>query len=130
MKPIFLLFTIAILYLLTSCGKNPYPEAGITVSYPELTNSETLKAKRTDRNNLSVIIDTLVFGQLNPFNSYSAIIIFENDSPNYILYVENTSYIDTISEIVFERKGRNEEIKNFRYKFNGQTRTSTKLTIK
>jgi hypothetical protein len=113
----------------TSCCKEPYPVAGITVNYPNLSSSETLKAVRTDKNILSIIIDTISIGELNNSNNYSVFIEFENEPPNYILYIENTQYADTISEILVERKGCKEKIKNFQYKFNGQTRTDNKLTI-
>lgn len=113
----------------TSCCKGPYPVAGITVSYPNLSNSETLKAVRTDKNDLSVIIDTIRIGELNSSNNYSTFIEFENEPPNYILYLENTQYTDTVSEILIERKGCKEKIKTFQYKFNGQERTDNKLTI-
>lgn len=114
---------------ITSCCKAPYPVAAINVNYPKLSNSETLKAVRTDKNNYAIILDTINIGKLNAANNYSVIIEFENESPNYILYVENTQYIDTISEITFERKGCKKTIKNFQYKFNGQVRTDNKLTI-
>ncbi len=130
MKTIVTVFSIVISSLLyTSCCKEPYQVAGITVNYPNLTNSETLKAVRTDRNNLSVIIDTVIIGKLDVSNNYSAFVVFEKESPNHILYVENTQYIDTISEIIVERKGCNDKIKRFQYEFNGQTRTDTKLII-
>ena len=130
MKTLITLFSIIVTSLLyTSCCNGPYPVAGITVNYPNLSNSETIKAVRTDKNNLSIIIDTLNIGKLNTSNNYSVFIELENEQPNYIIYVENTQYIDTISEIIVERKGCKEKIKNFQYKFNGQTRTNNKLTI-
>lgn len=130
MKTLITILVITVNSLIyTSCCKEPYPVAGLTVSYPNLSNSETLKAVRTDKNNLSVIIDTISIGELNTSNNYSVFIEFENESPNYIIYLENTQHIDTISEILVERKGCKEKIKNFQYKFNGQIRTDNKLTI-
>lgn len=130
MKTLITILTIIANFLLyTSCCKEPYPVAGLTLSYPNLSSSATLKAARTDKNNLSIIIDTINIGELNSSNNYSAFIEFENDPPNYIMYIENTQYTDTISEIMVERKGCNDKIKNFQYKFNGQTRTDKKLTI-
>lgn len=114
----------------TSCCKEPYPVAGFTVIYTNLSSPETLKAVRTDKNNLSIVIDTINIGELNTSNNYSAFIEFENESPNYIIYIENTTYSDTISEISVERKGCKDKIKNFQYKFNGKTRTDKKLIIK
>jgi hypothetical protein len=130
MKTLVTIFSIIVSSLIyTSCCKGPYPVSGITVSYPNLSSSETLKAVRTDKNNLSIIIDTINIGELNNSNNYSVFIEFENEPPNYIIYVENTQHIDTISEIMVERKGCKEKIKNFQYKFNGQLRTDNKLTI-
>lgn len=116
-------------FIYTSCCKGPYPVAGITVNYPNLSTSETLKAIRTDKNNISVIIDTISIGGLNTSNNHSLFIEFDNESPNYILYIENTQYNDTISEIFIERKGCREKIKTFQYEFNGHTRTEDELII-
>ncbi|MFT5581190.1 MAG: hypothetical protein ACI9G9_000436 [Psychromonas sp.] len=126
---ITILAIIANSLIYTSCCKGPYPVAGLTVSYPNLSSTETLKAVRTDKNNLSTIIDTISIGELNTSNNYSTFIEFKNEPPNYILYIENTQYVDTISEILVERKGCKEKIKNFQYKFNGQIRTDNKLLI-
>ncbi|MDR0365048.1 MAG: hypothetical protein LBH92_08555 [Bacteroidales bacterium] len=129
MKTLLVLSIAVIMCLLTAGCKEPYPVAGITVNYPNLTNPETLKAIKTDKNNLSIILDTVNLGQLNFSNNYSAIVEFESDPPNYILLVENTMYIDTISEIIFERQSRKDKIKNFQYKFNGQIWADNKLII-
>jgi hypothetical protein len=126
---ITILAIIASSLIYTSCCKGPYSVAGLTVRYPNLSSSTTLKAARTDKNNLSIIIDTISIGEMNTSNNYSIFIEFENEPPNYILYIENTKYVDTISEILVERKGCKEKIKNSQYKFNGQSRTSNKLTI-
>jgi|GEM_PF-4928245 len=114
----------------SSCCKGSYAVAGITVSYPNLLNAENLKAIRTDKSNFSAIIDTINLGELNSTNNYSTLLEFDNESANYILFVENTSYVDTISEIVIERKGCKEKIKKFNYNFNGKLYTDKKLMIK
>jgi len=127
MKRIALIIVSSLIY--TSCCKGPYPVVGIIVNYPNLSNSEMIKAVRTDKNNFSIIMDTIYIGKLSNSNNYSVFIELENEQPNYIIYVENTQYIDTISEIKVERKGCKEKIKSFQYKFNGQTRTDNKLTL-
>ena len=74
-------------------------------------------------------MDTIIIGELNTSNNYSVFIELENEPSNYIIYVDNTQHIDTISEILVERKSCKEKIKNFQYKFNGQTHADNKLTI-
>jgi hypothetical protein len=87
MKTLLTIFSIIVSSLIyTSCCKGPYPVAGVTVSYPNLPSSATLKAARTDKNNLSIIIDTISIGELNNSNNYSVFIEFENEPPNYIMY--------------------------------------------
>jgi len=130
MKAIFFLLIIifaSVFY--SSCCKGPYPIAGITLSYPGLSNPEVLKAVRTSSENITVIIDTLMIGELNLQNNYSILLEFQNNSPDYIIYVENTHYIDTISEIVIERASCTEKIKKFQYRFNGIISSNRKLTI-
>jgi len=128
MKNIFVIILAMSLMFFSSCCKSPYPIAGVMVSYPDLSDSETLKAIRTNRSNLSIIVDTINLGDLHLYNNFSAFIEFNINSPNYIIFVENTSYIDTISDIMFERKkgcSCKEKIINFEYKFNGQKQTKT-----
>lgn len=118
------------LFLFSSwCKKGPYPVPVLKIKYTNLSTYSNIKAIRTDRNNLSVILDTISLGELNSSNSFSALIEFGQNSPNYIIFVENTAYIDTISDINFERKGSKEKIENFEYKFNGGLRTEAELII-
>lgn len=130
MKTLIIIFAVAATSLIcSSCCKEPYPVAGFTVSYPNLSNFATLKAIRTDKNNLSTILDTISIAELNTSNNFTTLVEFENEQLNYILYFEDNQYIDTISEILVERKGCNSKIKDFQYKLNGQVRTDKKLTI-
>jgi hypothetical protein len=103
--------------------------AALKVKYPNLSASGQLQAVRTERNNFSSIIDTIALGELNESNSFSVIIEFEENSPDFILFIEGTAYTDTIFEISFERKSCSEKIINFEYKFNGDLRTSKELII-
>lgn len=128
MKSLTLIFLLFCLF--SSCCKDaPYPVAALKVKYPNLSGSSQLQAVRTERSNLSIVIDTISIGELNTSNSFSVIIEFEENSPNYVLFIEGTSYIDTISDITFEREGCKNEIENFEYKFNGDLRTDNELTI-
>lgn len=112
------------------CKKGAYPVAVLKVKYSNITSPSNLKAIRTDRNDISYVIDTISLGELNSSNSNSVIIEFKQNSPNYILYIENSSYTDTISDINYERKGCKKKIKDFEYKYNGELRTETEITIK
>lgn len=128
MKLLTIIF-ISTFFFSSCCKDGPYPVAVIKVKYPNLSTTSYLKAIRTERTDLAVVIDTISLGELNTSNSFSAIIEFDENSPNYIIFIENTAYSDTISEINFERKGCKEKIKNFEYKFNGEPRTDNELTI-
>jgi len=125
------LYLIALLALImASCCKGPYPIAAVSVSYPNLFSTKQLKAYTTDRDNLNNITDTLFLGELNASNSFTTVIDFDENAPNYILFVEGTIYTDTLSEIDYSRKNNcKKTIENFQYKFNGDLRIDTKITI-
>ena len=128
---LILSIVIAVLFI-GSCCKGAYEIAVIKVSYPNITNTSILKAVRSHENNsTTTIVDTIYLGELNSANSYSAIIEFEENSLNYFIFVENTNYFDTISEITYNREeGCNDNIENFKCKFNGELQTDSELIIK
>ncbi len=130
MKSLIVIFAIiasSVLYV--SCGNQDHDSiVGITLSYPELTKSEMLKAVRTDKNDISAIIDTINVGELNSSNNYSIFVELEDAQPNYIVYVENTQYIDTISDVCVGKKCRRERNRKFQYKFNGCTQDNNRQT--
>ena len=125
-----ILSTIIIAFFISSCCKGPYEIATIKVSYPDISTTSYLKAIRTQEVNMNTsFVDTISLGELNSSNSFSAIIQFEDSPLNYLIYVENTDYLDTISDVSYEREGCDEHIKNFMYKFNGELHTDHELTI-
>ncbi|MEN8884643.1 MAG: hypothetical protein ABF244_10505, partial [Flavobacteriaceae bacterium] len=98
-----LLFLILLIFIGSCCGKKgPYVVPGMQVSYENLGAPKELMLIETERGNLSQVIDTSSLGELNSNNSYKSILSFGNNSPNYILYIEGTSYQDTLSDIYFE----------------------------
>lgn len=125
------LYIIAILALIiTSCCKGPYEVAGISISYPNLDSPSVLNAYITERNNFNELIDTLTIGELNEQNSYTLFIEFKENSPNYILRIENTLKYDTLSNISYNRKTNcKENVTDFKYRLNGELITSRQLSI-
>jgi hypothetical protein len=120
---------ISVMFFHTSCNKGPYPIAGITIVYPNLSNSQSLRVVRTQKNIFSAIIDTLNSRELNQTNNYSSFLEFENESVNYLLFVENTEHIDTISDVIIKRKACKNKIKTVKYRFNGKIQTENELRI-
>lgn len=124
-------YIIAVLAIIMSaCCKGPYPIATLSISYPNLAEKSELKTYISDRNDISNIYDTVVFGELNESNSFTYVIEFDENSANYILFIDSTSYSDTISEIAYRRKSDcKETIEDFQYRLNGELRSDNKLTI-
>ena len=121
---------IIITFFISSCCKGPYEIATIKVSYPNISTPCYLKAIRTEKVTMNIsIVDTITLGELNSTNSFSAIIKFGDNPFNYLIYIENTEYSDTITEITYDREGCDEHIENFKYKFNGELRTDKELII-
>jgi len=123
MKKLILIGVIMVV-ILSSCCKGAWEIAVIEVSYPSITASSTLKAIRTERNNLNAIVDTIFLGKLTLQNSFSALIEFDDNPFNYIIYIDSTIYMDTISDMTYDREGCSDDIENFQYKFNGFHSTS------
>jgi hypothetical protein len=117
-------------FLISSCCQGPYEIATIKVSYPNISTTSYLKAIRTDKITTNIsLVDTISLGELNSSNSFSAIIEFGDNPLNYLIYVVNTEYSDTITEVTYEREGCKKDIVDFKYKFNGEVRTDNELTI-
>lgn len=119
----------SLLLLLMACGKNTISSPEIKITYPNLTGDNSLRAIRTDRNDLTLIIDTVDLAILNEDNAYSYELYFQEGPPNHILFVEGTTHIDTISQVYFIKKGPSNKIKDFEYKFNGESRKDTEISI-
>jgi len=124
-----IIFVLSSLYF-ASCCKEPHAVAALSITYSNMDTNTYVKAYLTDRNDLSMISDTIALGELHSYNNYTVSIDFEENSMNYILFIENSAYIDTISDVNFEVKGScKPKIENFSYKFNGQKRTDALISV-
>jgi len=125
-----------ILSLHAGCNcKGPWPVAGVSVQYPNLTTPSELQAILFVRDDFAHVIDTITLGTLGEDNGFRALIDFEATGfgelpPDYIIFVDNTTHTDTISDISFRRKdGCKARIVDFTYQFNGEVRTDSRVTI-
>jgi len=129
MRQIFIISLLALTLCSCFCKKTQ-PVATLNFTYPNLTGDKNLNAIRTKKNDVSLIIDTLDLGALNNYNNYSQHLSFEQNYYDYIVFIEGTSYVDTISDIKYEITGRcNSKIKDFQYKHNGVLKTGNQLVI-
>ena len=123
---IVLLFTILVLvFINVSCNKNKCEIAAVRLNYPEMKDNETLKIHiiRTEQNDLSSIIDTAEF-EVN--HNYFPLELANNEHDgyighfdNYIVYIENTEYRDTVTDIKIEWEEPC-KVANCQYRFNGE----------
>lgn len=115
--------------LMAGCGKEPEKVYGITVSYPELTASETLSVIRTGRNNPAAVTDTAFRVVLDEYNSYTAFVEFQDESHDIVLVVGGGMYRDTVSgiEIIKDKKRKGSDV---RYLWNGVACDSPKQVVK
>ncbi|MBR4582417.1 MAG: hypothetical protein IKO34_01250 [Bacteroidales bacterium] len=126
MKRIALLLTILILvFINVSCNKNKCEIAAVRLCYPEIKDNETFKIHiiRTEQNDLSSIIDTAKFEVNHNYfpleldgNKYDGYIGYFND---YIVYIENTEYRDTVTDIKIEWEEPC-KVASCQYRFNGE----------
>lgn len=128
MKRIALLFTILILaFINVSCNKNKCEIAAVRLCYPDIKDNENLKIHiiRTEQNDLSSIIDTAKF-EVN--HNYFPLELNDIDHEcygygeyfnDYIVYIENTEYRDTVTDIKIEWEEPC-KVANCQYRFNGE----------
>lgn len=126
MKRLVLLFTILILvFINVSCNKNRCEIAAVRLNYPEMKDNETFKIHiiRTEQNDLSSIIDTAEF-EVN--HNYFPLELANNEHDgyighfdNYIVYIENTEYRDTVTDIKIEWEEPC-KVASCQYRFNGE----------
>lgn len=127
MKRIALLFTILILvFINVSCNKNKCCEiAAVRLNYPEIKDNETFKIHiiRTEQNDLSSIVDTAKF-EVN--HNYFPFELADKDQDgyvghfnDYIVYIENTEYRDTVTDIKIEWEEPC-KVASCQYRFNGE----------
>lgn len=125
-----ILSTIIISFFIGSCCKGPYEIAYLKVTYPNISTPSYLQAIRTQEINTSTsFVDTISLGELNSSNSFTAIIEFGEDPLDYLIFIENTSYSDTITEVTYDRGGCDKTIENFKYRINGKLSTDHKVII-
>ena len=128
MKRLVLLFTILVLvFINVSCNKNRCEIAAVRLNYPEMKDNETFKIHiiRTEQNNLSSIIDTAEF-EVN--HNYFPLELNDIDHErygygeyfnDYIVYIENTEYRDTVTDIKIEWEEPC-KVASCQYRFNGE----------
>ena len=135
MKLIALLFTILVLvFINVSCNKNKCEIAAVRLNYPEMKDNEALKIHiiRTEQNDLSSIIDTAEF-EVN--HNYFPLELANNEHDgyaenfnDYIVYVENTEYRDTVTDIKIEWEEPC-KVASCQYRFNGELHNGNGGTI-
>ena len=117
--------------LMAGCGKEPEKVYGITVSYPELTASETLFVIRTERNNPAAVTDTAFRVVLDEYNSYTAFVEFQDESHDIVLVVGGDMYRDTVSDIeIIKDTDKKKKGNDVRYRWNGVACNSRKQVVK
>lgn len=129
-KVFYIIIVLGIIF--GSCCRDHNSDAFISISYLNLDTTSTLKAYLTERNDLNKVIDTIEIGELSEEYHHTTGVLFSDNSPNYILFIEGTRYSDTLTEIYFVRPNTSnceELVEDFQYRFNGELRTKTYLDI-
>lgn len=129
---IFAILSIILTTLISySCCKGPEPVAGARVTYKNLTLETDLIIIRSNDNNFTSIIDTIIMGKLKAKNNYSALLPVEDTTISFIFFPYNTTFSDTITDIKYNKNTKRckSKIENFEYKLNGVTKTETQIYI-
>lgn len=116
------------LYACDTCT-GPYPESIITVNYPNSSNTEVMKVIRTQPGNLSAVVDTQDAIKPETLDKAYLLEIIDEDNPkDYIFYLENTNYQDTITDLYIKRNDC-DAFDKFEFKLNGVQKTEPEISI-
>lgn len=126
----FYLFSFSLLLLSGClCKSGPYEVLGLKVSYPTLNEPSTLYSIQFVNGNPNQITDTLEIGELNESNNYSLFVPLNEMAFEHILFVDNTDYQDTITDILERRDRCGNEIKTLEFQLNGEMKSGKELAI-
>lgn len=122
---------IVCLFILSACCKKQLI-VGVNISYPELTTPTIAWALAIDKNSSLGVVDTVMKLELNNENNYSYFLHTTNTSNyNYVVETDSVAHSDTISDITYEIKGFNcnMRVKNLEYKHNGVVSDQSNIII-
>lgn len=111
---------IFVLIFFSSCNCKDYLRIiVVNVSYHNLPVSDVCFLVRIEQGNMANIIDTTVIDELTLSNNYTAEILPIDYKYDYLIYLQNSSHIDTISSFSV-KKDRCNQIEDYSFYFNGQ----------
>jgi len=125
----FILLSINLLLIHSCCNNETFEAGGITVHYPNIDTVAELRSYILQPGSDHEIRDSVDRGTLHAGNNHTLFINFEFFREDQILYVVNTNYRDTITNIYFERDRCRTSIKNFEFMLNGTYLTDREVSI-
>lgn len=123
-----LLIWLGAIVLHSCCGSGPWPVAGVSVKYPNITTDESVNAIRFKSVPVFNITDTIHLGNIN--ESHQEVLAdFDHINSDFIISVEGTQYLDTITDIYYSRSRCRDKLVDFEYKLNGKRKTAQQIEI-
>lgn len=129
MKTFILIILCGLFFYACDTCTGPYPVSAITVIYPNSSNTEVMKVIRTQPGNLSAVVDTQDAMKPETLDKTYLLDIVDEDNPmDYIFYLENSNYQDTITDINIKRNDC-DDFSKFEFKLNGIQKTKPEISI-
>tara|TARA_R110002050_G_C8962575_1_gene514662 strand:+ start:10124 stop:10516 length:393 start_codon:yes stop_codon:yes gene_type:complete len=110
------------------CKQTAYPVAGISLTYSAVSDFTVLYDARSQKSDLSKVVDTVKVGEFNSINKYTLVVEFDESRYNHILFTSDGRSVDTISQVAYVRDKCN-DIQDFEYELNGVKSTKNRITI-
>ena len=104
MKNTFILFILLLFsIIIAGCDKEKEPVAGVNIIFEGISDSDGAFAWiiETARNDTSIHLDTIEYGQLSHTNAYTISLDFKSDTENgdYLIIADSIKQVNIISDV-------------------------------
>ena len=120
--------SLLVLAFTSSCCKRPYEVPVLRISYPELNENKLLRVAIYKNDNFGTPQE-LTLGELTETNNYSQPLEVNESVIAYVVFINETSYRDSIYNIAIKRDKCEKSIESIQYKLNGVEKESKRIEI-
>ena len=121
-------FLVLMGVIFSACCRGPYEAPVFRISYPSAVNGKDLYVKSYNEESLN-FPDTISLGNLNSSNDYTQLLEINKETNAYVIFIPETTYYDSISDVNVVRKKCEKNIDRIEYKLNGTSTQGKRIVI-
>ncbi|MCB9225794.1 MAG: hypothetical protein H6578_01310 [Chitinophagales bacterium] len=125
-------FQIALVFLLFNSCRICYDDfaiAVLSIQYHGVDSSNTILVVQTDKTDYNAVIDTSSLGIIDSANNYTVEFMSPSSEYNYLIVLQETNHVDTLSNFIEIRGGKCNDLKGISYVFNGEVKSNQHIDV-